>query len=145
MADKTVKNGIKVKVHYTGKLEDGQVFDSSEGREPLEFTIGSGQVIKGFEEGLIGMSADQEKEIKIDSKDAYGEKNDQLKQKIPLDKLPDNLKQAKKGMYLKLQAPNGHMMNALISDLDEKEMTLDLNHPLAGKNLIFKVKVVGIE
>jgi FKBP-type peptidyl-prolyl cis-trans isomerase 2 len=145
MADKTVTNGSKVKVHYTGKLEDGNVFDSSEGKDPLEFTIGSGQVIKGFEEGLVGMSLNSEKEIKLPAKDAYGERNETLQQKIPIEQLPPNLKEAKKGMYLRLQAPNGQMINALIADLTDKEITLDLNHPLAGKSLIFKIKVVGIE
>jgi FKBP-type peptidyl-prolyl cis-trans isomerase 2 len=145
MADKTVKNGSKVKVHYTGTLEDGKVFDTSEGRDPLSFTIGSGQVIKGFEDGLVGMSLNSEKEIKIAAKDAYGERNEMLQQKIPVSQLPPNMKDAKKGMYLRLQAPNGQMINALIADLTDKEMTLDLNHPLAGKNLTFKIKVVSIE
>jgi FKBP-type peptidyl-prolyl cis-trans isomerase 2 len=140
-----VKTGSKVKVHYTGKLDNGEVFDSSDGREPLEFEVGGKQVIPGFENGLIGMSVGDEKDIKIPAKDAYGERDERMIQKVPRAQLPPNLKDAKKGMYLHLQGPDGRVHNVKITDITEEEMILDVNHPLAGKSLNFKVKVVGID
>ncbi len=138
-----VKKGDKVKVEYTGKLDDGTVFDSSEGREPLEFEAGSGQVIKGFDEGVIGMEKDEEKEIKIGPKDAYGEHNPDIIKKFPKDKLPKE-KEPEPGMMLMLNTPDGKQFPVKISAVDDKEVSIDMNHPLAGKNLNFKIKVVEI-
>ncbi len=142
---KTIAHGSKVKVHYTGTLDSGEKFDSSEGREPLSFEVGAGNVIPGFEKGLIGLKAGDEKDVHILAKEAYGGRHEHLLQKIPLKDLPDHIKSAKKGMVLRMQAPDGQLMQAVIADIDENEMTLDLNHPLAGKNLNFKLKVVDVE
>lgn len=141
----TVKKGDKVKVEYTGTLDDGTVFDSSEKHgKPLEFEAGSGMVIPGFDNALIGMKKDEEKEVHIESKDAYGDPNPELVKKVPKDKLPTD-KELKPGMMLGVGLPDGKQLPAVIKEVGDKEVTIDLNHPLAGKNLNFKLKVVEIE
>ncbi|MFC1723378.1 peptidylprolyl isomerase [Nanoarchaeota archaeon] len=137
-----VKDGHKVKIHYTGKLDDGTVFDSSEGREPLEFVTGKKMVIPGFEKAVVGMEKDEEKEVKIEPKDAYGDKNPQMVQKIPKDKLPP---EAKEGSMLMMGLPNGQQMPVKITKMDDKEAELDMNHPLAGKTLNFKITMVDFK
>ncbi len=136
-----MKQGDKVKLHYTGTLDDGSIFDSSEGKEPLEFTIGENQVIKGFEEGVKDMELDEEKTITIKAKDAYGEKQEELIKSVPKDKFP---KEIEAGARIILKSPDGQQIPALISEVNEHSVVLDLNHPLAGKELTFKIKVVGI-
>tara|TARA_Y100000310_G_scaffold333235_1_gene410367 strand:- start:555 stop:989 length:435 start_codon:yes stop_codon:yes gene_type:complete len=138
-----VEKGNKVKVDYTGSFEDGNVFDTSEGKQPLEFEVGSGQVIKGFDEALIGMEKGEEKEVKIESKDAYGDPNPELVKKIPRDKLPPE-QEPKAGMMLAMATPDGRQIPARITEVGDKEITIDINHPLAGKTLLFKLKVVDI-
>ncbi len=138
-----IKNGDKIKVEYTGTLEDGTVFDTSEGREPLEFEAGSGQVIKGFDDAVIGMEAGEEKKVELPPSEAYGEYDPNLIKKIPLDKLPPG-ETPKPGMVLELRTSDGIGFPARITEVAEKEITVDLNHPLAGKNLIFQIKVVDI-
>ncbi len=138
-----VKKGDKVKVDYTGKLEDGTVFDSSEGKQPLEFEAGSGMVIKGFDNAIIGMEKGEEKEVKIEKGDGYGDPNPDLVKKIPRDKLPPE-PEPKPGMMLGMGTPDGKQIPAKITEVDDKEITIDLNHPLAGKTLNFKIKVVEI-
>ena len=140
---KMIKKGDKIKVDYTGKLEDGNVFDSSEGKEPLEFEVGSGQLIKGFDDTVIGMKKGEEKEVTITKDNAYGDANPQLVKKIPRDKLPPE-QEPKPGMMLGMATPDGKQIPAKITDVDDKEITIDLNHPLAGKTLIFNIKVVDI-
>ena len=140
----TIKKGDKIKVEYTGTFDDGTVFDSSEGKEPLEFEAGSGMVIKGFDEAVIGMEKGQEKEVKIKCKEAYGDPNPQLVKKIPRDKLPPE-QVPKPGMMLAMGTPDGQQIPAKITAVDDKEITIDLNHPLAGKNLNFKLKIVEIK
>ena len=137
------KKGDKVKVHYTGTLEGGETFDSSDGREPLEFELGAGMVIKGFDEGVLGMGLDEEKHIQIDSKEAYGEHDPTLQSDIPREGLPKD-QEPKAGMQVMVTLPSGHQQPAVIAKVTEDNITLDLNHPLAGKNLKFKVKLVGI-
>ena len=138
------KKGDKVKVEYEGKLEDGTVFDSSEKHgQPLEFEVGSGQLIKGFDDAVIGMEKGEEKEIKLQPKEAYGDHNPQLIKKIPRDKLPED-QEPKPGMVLMINLPNGARIPANITEVADKEITIDVNHPLAGKVLIFKIKVVDI-
>ena len=140
----SIKKGDKVKVEYEGKLEDGTVFDSSKKQgKPLEFEVGAGQIIKGFDKALIGMKKGEEKEIKLKPEEAYGERNPQLMKKIPKEQIPTD-KELKKGMILALNLPNGAQMPAIITEVGDEEITLDLNHPLAGKTLIFKFKVVDI-
>ena len=137
------KNGDKVKVHYTGTLENGETFDSSDGRDPLEFELGAGMVIKGFDEGILGMSMDEEKHIKINSKEAYGDHDPTLQSDIPREGLPKD-QEPKEGMQVMVTLPSGHQQPAVIAKVTADNITLDLNHPLAGKNLNFKVKLVGI-
>jgi len=136
-----VKKGDKIKIEYTGTLEDGTVFDSSEKHgQPLEFEVGSGMVIPGFDNAVMGMEKDEEKEVTIQPADAYGEPNPQLVKDIPKNQLPP---EAKEGAMLMMQLPNGAKMPAKITKMTEENATLDLNHPLAGKVLKFKIKVVG--
>ena len=142
-----IQKGNKVKLDYEGKLEDGTVFDSSKRQDqhtPLEFTIGEQMVIPGFENAIIGMEKDQEKKITLEPKDAYGERNEMMVQKIPKDKLPEEIK-PEKGMVLALKAPDGKQVPVPIVDVSETEVTLDMNHPLAGKKLVFNIKILDIE
>ena len=139
----TIENGKKVKVHYTGTLTDGTVFDSSEGRDPLEFTIGEGKVIKGFDTAVKEMSVGEEKEINIPSAEAYGEEKPEYFKKVPKDQLPKD-QEPKVGMMLGIGMPNGKQIPAKISEVTDTEVTLNLNHPLAGKDLKFKLKLVEV-
>jgi FKBP-type peptidyl-prolyl cis-trans isomerase 2 len=137
-----VTNGDKVKIEYEGKLDDGTVFDSSNSHEkPLEFEVGNKQVIPGFENAVMGMEKDQEKEIELKPEEAYGDYNPERIQKIPKDKIPP---EAKAGSMLMMQTQNGAMMPVKVVEIDDKEATLDMNHPLAGKTLHFKLKVIEI-
>lgn len=136
-----MKPGSKVKVHYTGTLSDGTIFDSSEGKEPLEFTIGENQVISGFENGVKGMKLNEEKAIKISAKDAYGERDERMVVSVPRDKFPSEIDV---GGRLVMKGPQGQSLNAVVKEVKDNIVLIDLNHPLAGKELNFKVKVVGI-
>jgi FKBP-type peptidyl-prolyl cis-trans isomerase 2 len=143
----TIQNGSKIKLDYEGKLEDGTVFDSSKKQDqhaPLEFVVGENKVIPGFEKGIMGMEKDQEKEIVLEPKDAYGERNELMVQKIPKEKLPSEIK-PEKGMVLALKAPDGRQIPVPVINVSEKDITLDMNHPLAGKKLIFKVKILEVQ
>ena len=136
-----MKPGDKVKIHYTGTLNDGTVFDSSEGKNPLEFTIGENQVISGFENGVKDMKLNEEKTINIKPKDAYGEKNEQLIINVPREKFPPEVQA---GGHLVLKGPQGQSIPAVVIEVKDNIVVIDLNHPLAGKELTFKVKVVGV-
>ena len=139
-----IKKGDKIKVDYEGKLEDGTVFDASEKHgKPLEFEAGAGMVIKGFDEAVMGMEKGDEKEVKIPSDQAYGQPNPEAVKKIPKDKVPSD-QEVKAGMMMMVGLANGQQMPAKIMAVDDKEITIDLNHPLAGKDLTFKIKVVEI-
>lgn len=140
-----VEKGDKVKIHYTGTLDDGTVFDSSEGRDPLEFEVGSGHVIKGFDQGVLGMRVGQEKEIVIKPEEGYGSHNSSLVQDVPKSNFGENLDKISEGVVLRLKAPDGQVLNAKIAKISDESVTLDLNHPLAGKTLTFKVKLESIE
>lgn len=129
--------GTRVKVHYTGTLEDGTVFDSSEGKEPLAFVIGAGQMIPGFDRGVLGMQVGEAKELRLDPKDAYGEHQERGVQQVPLDKLPEGVKEGSQ-----LQTSRGG--RALVVKIDGETATVDLNHPLAGKTLNFKITLVEV-
>ena len=141
LGDSSMNQGDKVKVHYTGTLSDGSVFDSSEGRDPLEFIIGNGEVISGFENEIRKMKLNEEKTITIKPQDAYGEKNSQLVISVPRDKFPPKIEV---GGRLVLKSPQGQQIPAFVSEVKEDAVIIDLNHPLAGKELNFKIKVVGI-
>jgi FKBP-type peptidyl-prolyl cis-trans isomerase 2 len=137
-----IKNGDKVKVEYEGTFDDGTVFDSSEKcGEPLEFEVGAGQIIAGFENAVVGMEKGDEKEIKLPPEDAYGDPNPQLIQKIPKDQLPDEVME---GMVLVMGLPNGVQIPVKVIEVTDTEVTIDLNHPLAGKTLNFKIKIVDV-
>jgi peptidylprolyl isomerase len=139
-----VENGDKVKVHYTGKLDSGEVFDSSEGKDPLEFTAGEKQVIKGFDDAVVGMEKGEEKDIKIECAEAYGEPKQELVQSVPKEHLPANI-EAKEGTSLLIQTPQGQKLPAKVVAVEKDIIKLDLNHPLAGKALNFKLKIEDIE
>lgn len=138
------KHGDTVKIHYTGKLEDETVFDSSVNREPLQFTIGAGKIIPGVEQGIIGMSPGESKTMKVSSDKAYGPHRPELVEEIERKKLPNYL-QLEAGKMLQIQQPNGQTIRVLITDVTESKVTLDGNHPLAGKELIFDIQLLEIK
>lgn len=138
-----VKSGDKVSVDYTGKLNDGTVFDSSEGRMPLTFNAGKGEVIEGFDKAIIGMKKDESKTFTIPSENAYGPVRKELVIGVPRSKLPAQ-PDPKEGMQLVLRDPQGRNIPATITKVEKEIVTVNLNHPLAGKDLTFQIKVVGI-
>jgi len=138
----SVKDGDTIKIDYTGKLDDGSVFDSSEKHgEPLEFTVGEGQVISGFEEAVRGMEEGEEKEFRIEPSEAYGEYNESLSQQVPKDAIQANM-DIQEGMMILVRTPDGREMPAKVTKMGDEEITLDMNHPLAGKALNFNIKIV---
>ena len=140
----TAKIGDKVKVEYIGTLEDGTIFDSSERHNaPLEFEIGSGHIIKGFDNAVIGMKVGEEKEITLSPNQAYGEYNPDLLKDIPREVFPQD-QTLQKGMVFMLNLPSGQSVPARISDIKDQDVTIDLNPPLAGKTLKFKIKLLAI-
>jgi peptidylprolyl isomerase len=137
------KNGDTVMVHYTGTLEDGTIFDSSIDREPLQVTLGKGQLIKGFEEAVIGMSVGETKAVRILSDDAYGSYREELLLKFNKTDFPENI-EPKEGLVINLMSPDGRSMLAAIIEISGDSITLDANHPLAGKDLTFSIDLVEI-
>lgn len=138
-----VKENDKVKVHYTGKLTTGQVFDSSREREPIEFEVGKGQMIPGFENAVMGMEKGEKKEVTLKPDQAYGERNDQLTQEIPNNQLPEGL-EPKTGMQLESKTPDGRQFRVTIAEVKENSIIIDANHPLAGRDLVFEIELVEI-
>lgn len=138
-----VKKGDTVKVHYTGKLEDGTVFDSSEGREPLEFKVGDGRLIKGFDEGVVGMEENETKTINIKAEKAYGTVREDLVIDVPKAQLPEDIK-PKVGMELVSQQPDGQKIVVVVKEVKPDSIVIDANHKLAGEDLTFDVKLVEI-
>lgn len=138
-----VKDGDTVKVHYTGTLEDGAVFDTSQEREPLEFTIGRGQIIPGFEKAVIGMNEGDSATVDIPSDKAYGAVREDLIISVPKDQLPDEV-EPQIGMQLQVNQPDGKPIPVRITEIEETELTLDANHPLAGKDLTFEIELVEV-
>ena len=139
----TAKSGDKVKIHYTGTLEDGTQFDSSSGRDPLEFSLGGGEVIPGFDAAVTGMSVGESKSVTITPENAYGERHEQLVQQVPRDALPEEMDPAI-GMQLQSQSPDGQVMNLVITEVADDTITVDANHPLAGFDLTFAIELVEI-
>ena len=139
----TVKNGDNVKVHYHGRLEDGTTFDSSEGRSPLEFEVGSGMVIKGFDEGVVGMETGEKKTIHIPAEDAYGPSVPENIIKFPRNQFPPDMN-PELGMQLNLRSQDGQNFVVVVKEIQDDLVVLDANHPLAGKDLIFDVELVEI-
>lgn len=138
-----VKENNTVKVHYTGKLTDGQIFDTSEGKEPIEFTLGQGRLIPGFEKGLLNMKLNEKKTLNIAKEDAYGEVNEQLIQEVAKKDLPQDM-EPQVGMGLVSKAPDGSEMNLMVVEVKEDAIVIDGNHPLAGRDLVFDIEVVAI-
>ncbi|HEY0080067.1 MAG TPA: peptidylprolyl isomerase [Pyrinomonadaceae bacterium] len=136
------KNGDTVQVHYTGRLQSGEVFDSSEGGEPLEFEVGAGQVIPGFDEAVRGMNVGDKKTINIQSDDAYGPRVDTLVQAVPREGMNLGEIEPEVGMNLLMQLPDGNQIPVAITDVTDTHITLDANHPLAGQDLTFDIERV---
>lgn len=132
-----------MKVHYTGKLDDGTVFDSSRDREPLEFTLGGGQVIPGFEEAVRDMEEGEETTVTIPPEQAYGERQDQAVIEVAREQLPDEIK-PEVGMQLEVLSAGGGSFPARITEMNDRTITLDANHPLAGERLTFEIELVEV-
>ncbi|MFQ5838294.1 MAG: peptidylprolyl isomerase [Thermoplasmata archaeon] len=138
-----VRKGDKVKVHYTGTLDDGTVFDSSEDGDPLEFEVGSGQIVEGFEKGIMGMQEGEEKTFIVPPEEAYGPHRQELVGKLPKEQVEGF--DVKVGSVLQLETKDGEVFEANVMKVEKDGITVDLNHPLAGKALNFKTKLVGLE
>jgi peptidylprolyl isomerase len=136
-------NGDTVQIHYTGTLGDGSTFDSSEGRAPLSFTVGSGQVIPGFDKGVMGMGVGEKKTFTIPCVEAYGEHDPRMVQDVPRSELPGDM-QLEVGMRLSATGPDGRELMLVITELSEETVKLDANHPLAGQDLTFAIKLVAV-
>lgn len=137
------KSGDTVRIHYTGTLDDGTQFDSSAGRDPLEFALGGGQVIPGFDKAVDGMTVGDSKTVTIPPEDAYGQRHDQLVQQVPRTALPEDMEPAV-GMHLQSQSPDGQVMNLVVAEVGEESVMLDANHPLSGQALTFSIELVEI-
>ena len=139
----TIKDGDTVSVHYTGTLTSGEVFDSSIERDPLKFTLGKGQLIPGFEHAIMGLSVGEKATTNIPSLEAYGEHNPEMVIEVPMNQLPPEL-DAQVGMQLQLNQPDGQAIPVQITQIEGESVTIDANHPLAGKDLNFDIEVVEI-
>ena len=137
------KNGDTVKVHYTGKLDDGSVFDSSVKREPLEFMLGKGHLIPGFEKGVIGMKPGEKKSVTIPADEAYGPRKDDLVVCVEKNKVPSHIT-PEPGLDVQIKQPDGMVINMLITEVTDSEVTFDANHPLAGHDLTFDIELIEI-
>jgi peptidylprolyl isomerase len=137
------QEGDTVRIHYTGTLDNGTQFDSSQGQEPIEFTLGNKTVIPGFETGITGMQVGDQKKIHIPAEEAYGERNDALVEEVPLQHFPDDM-ELKVGMHLQAQSPNGENFNVVVTALSDASATIDGNHPLAGEALNFELELMEI-
>ncbi|TAG99678.1 MAG: peptidylprolyl isomerase [Sphingobacteriales bacterium] len=137
------KQGDVVKVHYTGRLTDGTQFDSSEGREPLEFTVGAGQMIKGFDDGVVGMNVGDKKTLSIPATEAYGERDEQAIIEFPASNIPADMK-LEPGMQLTLRNQHGQPVPVVVLEVQTEVIIMDANHMLAGKELVFDVELVEI-
>jgi len=138
-----VKSGDKIKVHYHGRLTNGETFDKSEGREPLEFEVGSGMVIKGFDDGVTGMAVGDKKTINIPADEAYGPKNPDMVIDMPKDRFPKDM-EIEVGMPLSMSDGQGQQFQVVVAEVQDEVVILDANHPLAGEDLIFDLELVEI-
>lgn len=135
-----IEKGSKVKVHYTGKLEDNNVFDTSVNKEPLEFTVGEGMLIPGFENGVLGMKPGDKKTIELSVEEAYGERRDDLINEIPKTNLPENVEV---GQMLQAETEQGPI-TVVVTEINEETAKIDANHPLAGRKLFFDLEIVEV-
>jgi peptidylprolyl isomerase len=138
-----VKPGDNVSIHYTGTLQDGTTFDSSEGREPLAFEVGSGQIIPGLDQALPGMEVGEKKQVEVAAENAYGDVNPEMRQAVPREGIPADIP-LDIGTQLQMQTPDGQALPVTVVAVDEEKVTLDANHPLAGKDLTFDIELVAI-
>ncbi len=138
-----VKTGDTVKIHYTGTLNDGTTFDSSAGRDPLQFQVGSGQIIPGLDQALPGMAVGEEKRVHVACAEAYGDVNPEARQPVPREQIPADIP-LELGTQLQMQTPTGQVVPVVVAEVSDTEVTLDANHPLAGKDLIFDIELVEI-
>ena len=138
------KSGDTIRIHYKGTLTSGEVFDSSEGRDPLEFELGSGMIIQGLDQAIYGMITGEKKVAKIAAADAYGDLNPDARQGVPRIEFPDDIP-VEIGTQLQMQSPEGQVIPVVIVAVSDAEITLDANHPLAGKDLTFDFEIAGIE
>lgn len=139
-----VKKGDKIKVHYHGKLSTGDTFDSSQGREPLEFEVGSGMVIPGFDNGVTGMAVGDKKTVQIPADEAYGPHNPSMVINVPKSQFPEGM-EVEIGMPLIMNDEQGHQFQVVVTAINEDSVTIDANHPLAGKDLTFDLELVSID
>ncbi|QUJ75424.1 peptidylprolyl isomerase [Sulfitobacter albidus] len=139
-----VKPGDTVQLHYTGTLADGTTFDSSAGRDPLQFTVGSGQIIPGLDTAIPGMKVGETKKVEIGADDAYGQVNPEMRQAVPREGIPADIP-LEIGTQLQMQTPDGQAMPVTVVEVEEATVTLDANHPLAGKDLTFDIELVNID
>lgn len=137
------QSGDRVRVHYTGTLADGSEFDSSRGRDPLEFTLGGNQIIPGFDQAVTGMAIGESKKVTIDSNEAYGPRRDELVAQVERSQIPDEIA-LEIGNRVQASGPNDQVIDLTIVEVGEETVTLDANHPLAGKELIFEIELVEI-
>ena len=137
------KQGDTVRIHYTGKLDDGTVFDSSEGREPLEFTLGAEEVIPGFEKAVLGMSPGETRTATIKPDEGYGDFQDDMVFQVDRDRLPSDMT-PEIGTELRVRTPDDSMIPVIIVDVQDDKVTIDANHPLAGRDLVFDITLVEI-
>jgi peptidylprolyl isomerase len=137
------KQGDTVKVHYVGRLTDGTVFDSSEGREPLEFTLGEGHVVLGFEEAVTGMEMGESKTANIPAFEAFGPFHDEMVQEVDRGQFPDDIA-IEAGQQFQFEPPDGPSIVVTVVEADDEIVTVDANHPLAGKDLVFDIELVAI-
>ncbi len=138
-----VKTGDTVRIHYTGTLQDGTKFDSSEGRDPLEFQVGSGQIIPGLDGAMPGMAVGEKKTVEVPCDEAYGPVNPEMRQAVPREGIPAEIP-LEVGTQLQMQTPEGQVMPVTVVDVAESEVTLDANHPLAGQDLRFDIELVEV-
>ncbi|MBI1415907.1 MAG: peptidylprolyl isomerase [Limimaricola sp.] len=139
-----VKPGDVVRIHYTGTLDSGETFDSSQGRDPLEFTVGSGQIIPGLDKAIPGMEVGQQKTVEVPCEEGYGAVDPNARQSVPRAQVPDNIP-VDPGTQLQMKTPSGQTMPVTVVSSDENEVVLDANHPLAGKTLTFAIELVEIK
>ncbi len=139
-----VKDGSKVKVHYKGSLADGTVFDQSAADSPLEFKVGEGQIIPGFEEAVREMSVGEKRTVKLEVDQAYGPHREELVGAIKRERLPENIA-PEVGQMLRVGEPHGQSLTVQVVEVDDDEVKLDGNHPLAGRDLTFQIELVGVE
>ncbi|MBD3341980.1 MAG: peptidylprolyl isomerase [Candidatus Lokiarchaeota archaeon] len=142
--ERVAEDGDTVRVHYVGTFKDGTVFDSSENREPLEFTVGTGQVIPGFDDGVRGLAVGEKNSFEIAPEDAYGDVREDLVFKVGVNEIPPDV-EPEAGQILTMEQPNGRTANLKIKEVGEDSVTLDANHPLAGQILVFEIELMEIK